>query len=160
MNHILGLLLIAIIPVCGCASNPASSLSADQPEARAQILTRLNEVFDAAEKKDLARLDSYHLYGPKFTKYAPEAAGRLDGAAARQGEHEGVSRVDGLDMRAEDLKIDVFGQSAVATFRMAYSFKVGEGTTNKAALSTLVFVRDHGAWKIVHEHFSPAKVTQ
>ncbi len=155
MNHFLRVLLFALVPICGCASRPSCSLSAEQPEAQAQIRQRLNDIFDAAEKKDFVRLESYHLYGPKFTKYAPEAPGRLDPAAARQGEHDGLSRVNGLAMKAEDLKIDVFPQSAVATFRMVYSFKVGEGTTNKAALSTLVFVRDQGSWKIVHEHISP-----
>ncbi len=155
MNHLLRLLLIAAVTFCGCASRPSNRLTGDQPEAQAQIITRLNDIFDAAEKKDFARLDSYHLYGPKFTKYAPEASGKLDAAAARQGEHDGLSRANGLSMNAEDLKIDVFGQFAVATFRMAYSFKIGEGVTNKAALTTLVFVQDRGAWKIVHEHLSP-----
>ena len=122
-----------------------------------QIERRLNDIFDAAEKKDIARLESYHLYGPKFTKFAPEASGRLDAEAARKGERDGLLAVNDLKMRAEELQIDVFGKTAITTFRFNYGFKVGKQTMNKQALATLVFVRTRGAWKITHEHFSEVK---
>jgi len=153
---LLGSLTVAVV-LGGCASAPTAKLNADYPKDRAQIQRRLLEIFDAAEKKDLDRLDSYHFYGPKFTKFAPEAAGRLDAAAARKGEHDGLAPVADLSMRAEDLKIDVFGDAAIATFVLNYSFKAGADAFQKQALSTLVFVKDHGAWKITHEHFSALK---
>jgi len=156
MRHLLQLLPVAIVFV-GCASAPNAKVTADNSKHRTQIQRRLLEIFDAAEKKDLDRLDSYHLYGPKFTKFAPEAVGRLDAAAARKGEHDGLAPVSDLKMQAEDLKIDVFGDAAVATFVMNYTFKAGGEAFQKQALSTLVFVKDHGAWRITHEHFSPVK---
>ena len=150
--HVLAMLLLLL--AVGCASRPRGSSLADNPGARAEVERRINEVFDAAIKKDLARLDSYHLYGPKFTKFTPEAVGRQDADAARQGEHHGISAVNDLAMSAQDLKIDLFGDVAIATFVMDYSFSAGTQPLRKQALSTLVFVRDAGEWKIAHEHFS------
>ena len=141
----------------GCASAPTARLNADYPDAKARIKRRLTEIFDAAEKKDLERLDGYHLYGPKFTKFAPEAVGRLEAAAARKGEHDGLAPIKELSMQADELKIDVFGDFAIATFVSNYSFKAGGDTIKKQALATLVFVKDRGEWKITHEHFSAAK---
>lgn len=148
--------LVALLLV-GCASSPTAKLNAPHPKEQAAVERRINEIFDAAEKKDMPRLDSYHFYGPKFTKFAPEAMGRLNAGAAREGEHVGLSQLDELMMRADGLKVDVFRDTAIATFVMTYSFKLNEETIRKQAFATLVFVNAGGEWKITHEHFSPAK---
>jgi ketosteroid isomerase-like protein len=145
---LVGLLLV------GCASAPTSKLTADCPKEEAQIRRRLDEIIDAAEKKDFNRLDSYHFYGAKFTKFAPEAPGRQDAEAARKGEHDGLGAATDLRMQAIDLKIDVFGDVGIATFVLDYSFKAATGTIEKKANSTMVFVKERGAWKIAHEHLS------
>jgi ketosteroid isomerase-like protein len=151
-------LLLALVAslVASCASVHTTDLRADYRDEQAQIERRLHEIIDAAEKKDLPRLDSYHFYGPKFTKFA-EQLGRLDAAAAREGEHVGLAAINGLAIRAEDLKIDVFGGVAIATFIASSSFKSETGIVEKEARATLVFVNERGAWKITHEHFSPFK---
>jgi ketosteroid isomerase-like protein len=123
-----------------------------------QIEARLQEIFDAAEKKDLSRLDSYHLYGPKFTKFPAAPVGRQDAAIARKGEHDGLVAISALAMQATDLKIDVFGDVGIATFVLNSRFKAGGDPIERQERATLVFVKDHGAWKIAHEHFSPFKV--
>lgn len=138
----------------GCASSPTTNPQAAQKE-QAQIERRLNEIFDAAEKKDLARLDSYHLYGPNFTKFSAASASRQDADTSRKGEHDGLGAINDLKMQAEELKADVFGNVAVATFILHSSFKVAADTIEKKERGTLVFVKEQGEWKITHEHFSP-----
>ncbi len=145
--------LVAIL-LAGCASAPTVDLNADYPGERAQIQRTLQEIFEAAEKKDLDRLDSYHFYGPKFTKFAGEKPGRQDATASRWGEHEGLEAINGLSMRANDLKVDIFGEVGIATFILDYHFKAGTDTVEKKARATMVFVKERDAWKIVHEHFS------
>jgi ketosteroid isomerase-like protein len=139
----------------GCASAPKSDPPAAQSEAQAQIERRLQETSTAAEQKDFPRLDRYHLYGPMFTKYSAASADRQDTAAARAGEHDGLAAIQSLSMRADNLKIDVFGQVGIATFTLAYRFVAGGEILERQEQSTLVFVNDHGQWKIAHEHFSP-----
>jgi ketosteroid isomerase-like protein len=114
---------------------------------------RLAEIIDAAEKRELTRLDSYHWYGAHFTKFA-SAGTRLDADAAREGEHKGLSASVGLKLRTEQLKTDMFGETAVATFVMAARFQSGGNIVTKRERGTLVFVKHDGSWKIVHEHFS------
>jgi ketosteroid isomerase-like protein len=137
----------------GCASTPTGKLTGDYSAERAGIESRLSEILDAAEKKDLERLDSYHFYGPKFTKFGTPAD-RLDATTARQEEHLGLSRISDLSMRTENLKIDVFGDVGVATFIMHSDFRAGTNTFHQKARGTLIFVNDRGFWKITHEHFS------
>jgi ketosteroid isomerase-like protein len=57
-------------------------------------------------------------------------------------------------MRAEALKIDVFGNVGIATFILNYSFEANGETVHRKERSTLVFVKKGGAWRIVHEHLS------
>jgi len=140
-----------------CASLSTAALQADYPDEGSQIERRLQEVILAAENKDFERLDSYHLYGPKFTKFSGSSSQRLDAAAGRKGEHDGLGSSKGLKMRADDLKIDVFGNIGIATFILDYSFDSGVAVVHRKERSTLVFVEDGGAWKITHEHLSPIK---
>jgi ketosteroid isomerase-like protein len=145
------------ILLAGCATAPHSDPAAPHLEVQAQVRQRLAEVMDACEEKDFERLDSYHLYGPKFTKFSTEGAGRLETPAARQGEHDGPTAAKGLKMRADALKIDVFDNVAIATFILDYSFDTPNGPVEKRAQTTMAFVSDHGVWKIAHEHLSPFK---
>jgi len=114
----------------------------------------LREIFDAAEKKDLNRLDSYHLYGPKFTKFSGATLNRQDAAASRKGEHGGLASINDLKMQADDLKIDLFGDVGIVTFILKSSFRAGGNSIENKDRSTMVFVKEHGVWKITHEHFS------
>jgi hypothetical protein len=107
MHHIRQLLPLVALLLAGCKSQPADVPASTRAEAT-QIQRRLEQIFDAVEKKDFPRLDSYHLYGPKFTKLTSGAPGRLDAEAARGGEHEGIGAATDMKMKADDLKIEVF----------------------------------------------------
>lgn len=154
----LGLLLVAAgcaapRPTMSHAPRPAKS-SAPGLEAQTEVQERLKEIFDAATKKDFARLDSYHLYGPNFTKFSTSEPERQDAATAREAEHTELAAVSGMKVRVENLKVDIFNDVAVATFILHYSFVAGTETIERGAKGTMVLVLDQGGWKIAHEHFS------
>jgi ketosteroid isomerase-like protein len=149
------LTMASVLLWAGCVATRHAS-SAGPAAEEAQVKERLAAIFHAAETKDLARLDSYHWYGPHFTKFGGTGK-RMDAAAAREGEHKGLSALTGLKLRAEDLQIDVFGDTAVATFIAAASFQAGADMVTKRERGTLVLVKHSGSWKIVHEHFSAAE---
>jgi len=141
---------MALVLLTGCASAPPRLSASSGTE---EVKQRLAEILNAAETKDLSRLDSFHWYGPHFTKFAATGQ-RLDAVAAREGEHKGLSAPVGLKLRADDLQIDVFDDTAVATFTMVATIQSGAETVTKRDRGTLVFVKHEGSWKIVHEHFS------
>jgi ketosteroid isomerase-like protein len=123
-----------------------------------QIEKVVHEIFDAAKKKDLDRLETFHLLGPKFTKFDDwEPLNKQDAETARKVEREGFSAISDFNSDIQDFKADVFGDVAIATFVLDYSMKAGTDTVKAKARSTLVFVKDSGTWKITHEHFSPFK---
>jgi hypothetical protein len=64
-----------------CASVPAADPQADYPMEKAEIEHCLQEIFAAAAAKDFSRLDGYHFYGPKFTKFSGSSPERLDANA-------------------------------------------------------------------------------
>ncbi len=147
--------LLAAFLATGCASLRTANPEAAYAREQAQIEQRLQEVIAAAENKDFNRLDSYHLYGPKFTKFSGSSSEQLDAAAGRKGEHDGLGAAKDLKMRAEALKVDVFDNVGIATFILDYSFDSGGQAVHRRDRSTLVFVKEGGAWKIAHEHLSP-----
>lgn len=145
-----------LVLLAGCVSpRNGTSVSSSAVEERA-VKARLAEILQAAETKDLARLDSYHWYGSHFTKFA-SAGKRMNATTAREGEHKGLTAVADLKLSPEDLKIDVFGSTAIATFLARARFQSGAETISKSERATLVFVKYDGSWKIVHEHLSPAE---
>lgn len=123
-----------------------------------QVEATLHGIMEAVRDKDSTRLAGYHLHSPKFTKFDDFAPlDRQDAATAQRSEEEGLGGVENFRYRLNDLKIDVFGPVAVATFIFDYGFDADGEATSVRARSTMVFVNDNDAWKIVHEHFSPFK---
>jgi ketosteroid isomerase-like protein len=155
ISRMTGTALLAALLVTGCASLHTANPQETEARGQAQIRQRLQEVFAAAMSKDFDRLDSYHLYGPKFTKFSGASPDRLDAAAGRKGEHEGLGAAKGLEMRADALKIDVFDNVGIATFILDYNFESGGEVGHRKDRATLVFVNERGEWKIAHEHLSP-----
>lgn len=159
-KHMLGgaLLVSALFVsflVTGCATVRTADPPTHNAEATAQIERRLRDIFVAAESKDFPQLESYHLYGPHFTRFSGSSPMRLDAAATRQLEHDALGAIQGLRMQADMLQIEVFGTVGIATFILDYSFDLNGETIHKKDRSTLVFVLDRGEWKIAHEHLSP-----
>ena len=145
---------LALIFLAGCVSTGPALTEADFPVEQDQIRHRLDQIIEAVEKGELDRLDSYHFYGPKFTKFSPGSAVRQDAASARQGEHAGLNSIKELKMEAENLKIDVFGEVGVATFVVHSTFILSGNRVDKRDRATLVFAKVRGEWGIVHEHLS------
>lgn len=126
-------------------------------EDRHAIEVRLTEILEAARVGDAELLASYHLYGAKFTKFDDmEPLERQESDAARAGE-DAIADVDNFTYTIEDLRVDVFGPAAVATFVLGYSFDVDDDHLDLRARSTLVFVADGSEWRIAHEHLSAFK---
>ncbi len=131
----------------------------DEPftAATQAVERRLAEVMAAARAQAVDELESYHAFGPKFTKFDDfEPLERQDGETTRKLEREAVLGVLEFSPTILDPKVDVFGQAAVATFVMEYRVvsRSGEDAEFRAR-GTLVFANEGDEWLIVHEHFSP-----
>lgn len=138
-----------------CHQKTTDWLNGSFPEQQQAIDQTIHAIFESAKAKDMLQLDAYHLYGPKFTKYDDgEYKPRIDAAMGRQKENELFSSIDSLEVKISDLKVDVFGQVAIATFTADYSARFEGQPLGGKDRATMVFVEDAGKWKVTHEHFS------
>lgn len=126
-------------------------------EDRLAVEIRLHQILDAAKFGKAEQLASYHLYGPKFTKFDDfEPLDRQEAEEARAGE-DAITEVDNFTYKVDDLRIDVFGPTAIATFILNYAFDSDGDHIAVRARATLVLVLDGSEWKIAHEHVSSFK---
>src|SRR5262249_15138636 len=94
-------LLVTAFLASGCAGLRKPESTPANSREQAQIEQRIHEICAACESKDFDRLDSYHFYGPKFTRFAASSPVRMDAAAGRKCEHDGLSAAKGLKMGVE-----------------------------------------------------------
>jgi ketosteroid isomerase-like protein len=122
-----------------------------------QVERRLQQIMSAARRKAIDELETYHAFGPKFTKFDDfEPLERQDAETTKRLEREAILGVEEFAPEIVDLKIDVFGPVALTTFVMEYRVVTKESERlSFRARATMAFVDDDGHWLIVHEHFSP-----
>jgi len=131
-------------------------ISEAYPAEQEKIKMTLTHIFDLAKAKELDSLESYHLYGTKFTKFDDGGLpARQDAETAKKTERELFSAVSEFSYNLEDPKIDVFDDVAIATFIINVDFKMGDTAGTAKSRGTIVFVKVNDGWKITHEHFSP-----
>jgi ketosteroid isomerase-like protein len=123
------------------------------PDAQAEIRRRLDEIWATAAKRDFEHLESFHLYGPKFTEFK-EGKARGDAKTCATGERAFFAMIEAPVTDMKDLVINVFGDFAVATFNGHFTGRIHGSPVERDQQSTMVFVKVSGDWKIVHEHFS------
>ena len=117
--------------------------------------------FEAGKNKDLSALGTFHAptdfskfdENPPYTRQSSEEAFVYEQAA--------FASISDYDYRLEDLRVDLIGNVAVATFYLTYkgifvndySFE-GRPVGSKSRV-TMVLSAFPDGWKIVHEHISP-----
>lgn len=152
-------LLLVLIGILGSCNKPEKSVNAidDLFEMeQEQIRNLIRDIFETAKAKDMDNLDSYHLKGPKFSKFDDgDIPQRQDYEMAKKSEEDFFTNITEFDYKLPDIKVDVFDDMAIATFILDYGVIMEDETFNGNSRSTLVFVQDEGQWRIVHEHFSP-----
>jgi ketosteroid isomerase-like protein len=129
----------------------------DDPFQQEQEIIKniLVDIFNVAKAKDMATLNAYHLNSPKYSKFnESETPLRVDYAAAKKSEEDFFMNAAQQEYKLNDIKVDVFDNTAISTFLLAYDVTFDGRQYKDTLRGTLVFVKDRGNWKIAHEHFS------
>lgn len=132
-----------------------------QAQARKEVTEVIHAYFEAGKNKDLTALMDFHAPGRVFSKFDENPPHtRQASEEAYVYEQAAFANISDYEYKIEDLRIDIVGEAAVATFYLSfrgmfvndYSF---EGmTVGSRARATMVLARFGGNWKFVHEHFS------
>ncbi len=148
---------LVVLAAFACGSVRAQPDANDNlmPAQQAAVAAVLDQLMQALSRGDLDEVESLHLYGPKFTRFDDTGLARQEGDEARLAERQGLSAISSFKGRVDGLRVDVFGVAAVATFVLEYDLRAGGTPVSGKARSTMVFAKERGRWRIVHEHLSP-----
>ena len=143
------LIITAVMLVVGFTSGqePIEELS---EELKLVVL----DVWNDANNRDIESLKSAHFNSPRFSKFGPRVSERQNVDETNSSESEHFSSIKDVDLKIDDIKIDIFDNVGVITFYNNYSFIKNSKSVNGKGRVTLVFYNTHDGWKIVHEHSS------
>ena len=126
----------------------------------AKIRDIIYNYFELAKTKEIEKIEEF--IDPSFTKFGDSPPyDRRDFERALMLEQLQFASLSDYDFKIEDLKTEVMGDAAVATFVIQvtgmivddYSFR-GTAIDNKAR-ATVVLCKDKtGQWKMIHQHLS------
>lgn len=126
----------------------------------ATIQDLIYKYFEIAKSKEIEDIPDF--FDDKFTKFGDSPPyDRRELERALMLEQLQFASISDYDFKIEDLKVDVVGDAAVASFSLQstgmivddYSFR-GTAINNRSRV-TIVFKKDKkGGWKMLHQHFS------
>jgi ketosteroid isomerase-like protein len=132
-----------------------------QEEQKKAVTAVINAFFEAGKNKDLASLADLHSSREVFSKFDENPPyTRQNSQEAFVYEQAAFANISDYTYQIDELRVDIIGGAAVATFYLAYkgmfvndySF---EGTpVGSRARVTMVLAKTDRGWKIAHEHFS------
>lgn len=116
--------------------------------------------FGIAKSKEIEGIPDF--FDDKFTKFGDSPPyDRRELERALMLEQLQFASISDYDFKIEDLKVDIVGETAIATFVLQstgmivddYSFR-GTAINNRSRV-TIVFKKDKNSeWKMLHQHFS------
>jgi len=126
-----------------------------------EIETAIRAFFEAGKNKDLAALADFHAARDRFTKFDENPPyTRQNSDEAFVYEQAAFANISDYDYSIDDLRVDLLGDVAIASFYLSYSGMFVndysfEGSPVRARTRvTMVLTRMSKGWKAVHEHFS------
>jgi ketosteroid isomerase-like protein len=130
-------------------------------KARKEVTAFITSYFEVGKNKDITNLSQFFAPSPYFSKFdeSPPLT-RQDSDDAFMYEQARFANISDYQYAVEDLRIDVIGFTAIATFYLEfkgvfvndYSF---EGSTvGGRSRVTMVVSKFDDEWKIVHHHAS------
>ena len=128
---------------------------------RKDIEAFIHAFFEAGKAKDFSALAGFHAPRGQFTKFDENPPyTRQNSEEAFVYEQAAFANISDYSYSIEDLRIDLLGDAAVATYYLTYSGMFVndysfEGSPVRAkSRVTMVLARTPGGWRVAHDHFS------
>ena len=117
--------------------------------------------FEAGKNKDLTTLADFHSSRDSFTKFDENPPyTRQNSDEAFVYEQAAFANISDYNYKLEELRIDLIGDAAVATFYLNYTgmfvndYSFEGSPVGSRARVTMVLARTPRGWRIAHEHLS------
>lgn len=130
-------------------------------QARKEVAALVTAYFEVGKTKDIASLSRFFAPAQYFTKFDESRPfTRQNSNDAFVYEQARFANISDYQFKIEDLRIDVLGLMAVATFYLDYKgvfvndYSFEGSTVEGRSRVTMVAGRFGDSWKIVHQHSS------
>ena len=125
-----------------------------QDKAKREVLQTLRELNDCWTKSD--GKDLVHYFHEKMVAVTPTDRLRREGRAACVAGWVGFAHYAKIHhWREIDPKIEIFGDTAIASYYFDMSFDMGGQTIQMGGRDLFTFVKENGKWWAVADQFSP-----
>ena len=128
---------------------------------RKDVEALIRAYFDAGKNKDLTTLADFHGPRDQFTKFDENPPyTRQNSEEAFVYEQAAFANISDYEYVIEDLRIDLFGDVAIATFYLSYSgmfvndYSFEGSPVRSKTRVTMALAGTPKGWKMVHEHLS------
>ena len=156
-----GFTIVLLLGAAGCANSTVTDTSVGHnivtyefPDAQEAIRAEMLSLQDIGRRRDWEALRIAHLESPKFSDFGAGME-RSDFDEMLATEITAISGLDDFAIDFRDLRIDVFGDVAVATSFPIYTGSNSNGEKIEIERrATMVYVKTADGWKIAHEHVS------
>lgn len=129
--------------------------------AKKEVEAIIRRFFDVGRHKDLTSLMEFHSPPQIFSKFDENPPyTRQSSNEAFIYEQAAFANISDYEYTLDDLRIDLIGETAIATFYLTYkgvfvnNYSFEGMTVGSRSRVTMVLARFGGRWKMVHEHFS------
>ncbi len=126
-----------------------------------EIAALIFSFFEAGKNKDLSALGGFHSSRDSFTKFDENPPyTRQNSEEAFVYEQAAFANISDYSYQIDDLRIDLLGEAATATFYLTYKgmfvndYSFEGSPVGSRSRVTMVLARTAQGWKISHEHFS------
>lgn len=153
-----GAVILAIcgfLALTGARYSDWDSIRDPFPEEQAEVREVVRLIVKDMESANIEGLKAAHLKSDKFTKFGPRSFERQDLDSTNSSEAAFFGSISNFKQENRELKIDVFGDMAIATYYPHVSFVQNGEEKERSGRQTLVFLKTPEGWKIVHEHGTP-----
>lgn len=130
-------------------------------QARKEVAALVTSYYDVGKTKDVASITRFFAPPQYFTKFDESRPyTRQNSADAFMYEQARFANISDYQYKVEDLRIDVLGLMAVATFYLEYKgvfvndYSFEGSTVGGRSRVTMVAGKFGDSWRIVHQHAS------
>ena len=130
-------------------------------DVRIEVEGVIRAFYEAGKNKDLTSLSAFHARPDRFSKFDENPPfTRQNSEEAFVHEQAAFANISDYSYIIEGLRVDMFGDTAVATFYLTYKgmfvndYSFEGSPVGSRARVTMVLTREKDGWKIAHEHLS------
>jgi len=146
---------LSVIALTGAKHTEQDSIGDSFLEEQAEVREVVRSIVEDAESANIEGLKAAHLKSDKFTKFGPRSFDRQGVDSTNESEAAFFGSISNFKQENRGLKVDVFGDIAIATYYPHVSFVRNGEEKERSGRQTLVFLKTPEGWKIVHEYGMP-----